>query len=190
MFDFKIFIRRLTPRHLTTVAFDDKNFDSCLVCFSCVQFSIKHSYQVLNSFGPSHALVWAAIRVAGWTDKSTMKDRGHLPDGSLPICHGKLTNVQDGQSGLLCNVSIPFSAQQKMKKESWLPQKIDCRMDLSISNQIRVEAFNVPQLTQASFLQKYQTLQMLKTLIFASYWGSVPSQWYRYQKKHFATFFL
>jgi len=28
-----------------------------------------------------------------------------------------------------------------------------------ISNQIRVVAFNVPQLTQASFLQKYQTLQ-------------------------------
>jgi hypothetical protein len=67
-----------------------------------------------------------------------MKDRGHLPDGSLPICHGKLTNVQDGQSGLLCNVSIPFSAQQKMKKESWLPKKIDCRMDLPIY-QIRLD---------------------------------------------------
>ena len=108
--------------------------------FAVGQFSKKHSYQVLNSFGPSHALVWAAIRVAGWTDKSTMKDRGHLPDGSLPICHGKLTNVQDGQSGLLCNVSIPFSAQQKMKKESWLPKKIDCRMDLQ----------GVPPLTQKS----------------------------------------
>ena len=167
MFDFKIFIRRLTPRHLTTVAFDDKNFDSCLVCFSCVQFSIKHSYQVLNSFGPSHALVWAAIRVAGWTDKSTMKDRGHLPDGSLPICHGKLTNVQDGQSGLLCNVYLsPSPPNKKMEKESWLPQKIDCRMDLSISNQIRVEAFNVPQLTQASFLQKNETLQNVENSDF------------------------
>ena len=30
---------------------------------------------------------------------------------------------------------------------------------MTVSNQIRVVAFNVPQLTQASFLQKNQTLQ-------------------------------
>ena len=36
---------------------------------------------------------------------------------------------------------------------------LDFRIPVPFSNQIRVVAFNVPQLTQASFLQKNQTLQ-------------------------------
>ena len=81
---------------------------------------------------PAAAAELAAIRDAGWTDKSTMKDRGHWPDGS----QFAMANLPMSKA-VSCNVS-PSTALQKTAPSL---SKIDSRVTvIYICNIVYIKA--------------------------------------------------